>query len=149
MKANGAEIPSIHISTRLGSTPRNGEMVEAMGAMLTFVGIPNTVAVEEPGIFNPRATTKPDPARAYGWLHVQANPLMDYVATFGAHYSCGGIVSVFCDPDFDARVAASRPRWWAPERHEALKALVNEGHNRYVVALGRAPPARLRGAGGL
>ena len=105
MKANGTEIPSIHISTRLGSTPRNGEMVEAMGAMLTFVGIPNTVAVEEPGIFNPRATTKPDPERAYAWLHVQANPMMDYVATFGAHYSCGGIVSVFCDLDFDARVA--------------------------------------------
>ena len=133
MKANGTEIPSVHISTRLGSTPRNGEMVEAMGAMLTFVGIPNTVAVEEPGIFNPRATTKPDPERAYAWLHVQANPMMDYVATFGAHYSCGGIVSVFCDPDFDARVA-SAASLVGPERHEALKALVHEGHNRYVVA---------------
>ena len=36
LKASGAEVPSIHISTRLGSTPRNGEMVEAMGAMLGF-----------------------------------------------------------------------------------------------------------------
>ena len=74
LKAGGAEIPSLHISTRLGSTPRNGEMVEAMGAMLGFVGIPNTVAVEAPGVLNPRATTKPNPDRAYAWLHVQANP---------------------------------------------------------------------------
>ncbi len=133
LKAAGTEIPTVHISTRLGSTPRNGEMVEAMGAMLDFVGIPNTVAVEEPGIFNPRATTKPDPERAYAWLHVQANPLMDYIATFGAHYSCGGIVSVFCDPDFDARVAEASGLT-GPERHAALRELVKEGHDRYVVA---------------
>ena len=39
LKASGADMPSIHIATRLGSTPRNGEMVEAMGAMLDAVGI--------------------------------------------------------------------------------------------------------------
>ena len=133
LKAGGAEVPSIHISTRLGSTPRNGEMVEAMGAMLGSIGIPNTVAVEEPGVFNPRATTKPNPERAYAWLHVQANPLMDYGATFGAHYSCGGIVSVFCDPDFDARVAAAGSLT-GDDRHQALRDLVKEGHDRYVVA---------------
>ena len=133
LKAGGADVPSVHISTRLGSTPRNGEMVEAMGAMLTSIGIPNTVAVEEPGVFNPRAVSKPTPERAYAWLHVQANPLMDYGATFGAHFSCGGIVSVFCDPDFDARVAEAASMTGA-ERHEALRALVGEGHDRYVVA---------------
>ena len=101
--------------------------------MLDFAGIPNTVAVEEPGIFNPRATTKPNPERAYAWLHVQANPLMDYGATFGAHYSCGGIVSVFCDPDFDARVATAASLT-GKERHDALRDLVKEGHDRYVVA---------------
>ena len=60
LKASGADMPSIHIGTRIGSTPRNGEMVEAMGAMLDAVGIPNTVAVEEPGIFNPWVTSKPN-----------------------------------------------------------------------------------------
>ena len=133
LKAGGADIPSIHIATRLGSTPRNGEMVEAMGAMLGFVGIPNTVAVEEPGIFNPWVTTKPNPKRASAWLHVQANPLMDYAATFGAHYSCGGRVSVFCDPDFEARVATAESLT-GDERHKALRDLVKEGHDRYVVA---------------
>ncbi len=133
LKGGGAEIPSVHISTRQGSTPRNGEMVEAMGAMLTSVGVPTTVAVEEPGVFNPRATTKPNPERAYAWLHVQANPLMDYGATFGAHYSCGGIVSVFCDPSFDQRAAAAGSLT-GDERHQALRELVKEGHDRYVVA---------------
>ena len=133
LKAGGTEIPRIHLATRLGSTPRNGEMVEAMGAMLTFIGVPNTVAVEEPGVFNPWVTTKPGPSRSSAWLHVQANPLMDYGATFGAHYSCDGIVSVFCDPDFDARVAVAASLV-GQERHEALKALVREGHDRYVVA---------------
>ena len=133
LTAAGHEIPTIEVTTRLGSTPRNGEMVEAIGAMLTAVGIPTRVAVEEPGIFNPRAVAKPTEDRSYAWLHVQANPLMDYALTFGAHYSCGGLVSVFCDPDFEARANAAASMV-GDERHEALEALVVEGHNRYVVA---------------
>ncbi|MEO1102967.1 MAG: hypothetical protein AAFW98_04425, partial [Pseudomonadota bacterium] len=133
LKSEGHEIPSLHIATRLGSTPRNGEMIEAMGAMLNAVGIPTTVAVEEPGVFNPWVTTKPTPERSAAWLHVQANPLMDYGATFGAHYSCDGIVSVFCDPSFDERVATAASLT-GEERHLALRELVKEGHDRYVVA---------------
>ncbi len=132
LMAGGQEIPTLHIATRLGSTPRNGEMVEAMGAMLGAVGIHTTVAVEEPGVFNPWVTTKPDPQRAGAWLHVQANPLLDYGATFGAHYACEGIVSVFCDPDFEARVAEASSLN-GDERHQALRELVKEGHDRYVV----------------
>lgn len=131
--AGGAEIPTIEVTTRLGSTPRNGEMVEAIGAMLTSVGIPSRIAVEEPGIFNPRAVAKPTEDRSYAWLHVQANPLMDYAITFGAHFSCGGLVSVFCDPNFDERAAAAAAMV-GDERHAALRELVGEGHDRYVVA---------------
>ena len=58
---------------------------------------------------------------------------MDWGAQFGAHFSCGGIISVFCDPDFDERVAVAASLV-GDERHEALKALVKEGHDRYVVA---------------
>ncbi len=133
LKAEGIEIPSIHISTRQGSTPRQGEMIEAMGAMLTFVGVPNTVAVEEPGIFNPRAVTKPtDNARAYAWLHPQGNPLLDYGATFGAHVVCESRISVFCDPDFDANVAQAISLT-GDDRHAALRELVGEVHDRYVL----------------
>lgn len=132
-KADGLEIPTIEVTTRLGSTPRNGEMVEAIGAMLTGVGIPTRIAVEEPGLFNPRAVAKPTEDRSYAWLHVQANPLMDYALTFGAHYSCGGLVSVFCDPDFEARANAAA-QLVDDARHEALEALVVEGHNRYILA---------------
>ena len=132
LKASGADMPSIHIATRLGSTPRNGEMVEAMGAMLDAVGIPNTVAVEEPGVFNPWVTTKPNPKRSSAWLHPLGNPLMDNAANFGASFSCGGRISVFCDPDFDARVAIAATLS-GDERHTALRDLVKEGHDRYVV----------------
>ncbi|MEM8564222.1 MAG: ABC transporter substrate-binding protein [Pseudomonadota bacterium] len=133
LKAEGHEIPTIEVTTRLGSTPRNGEMVEAIGAMLQGVGIPARIAVEEPGLFNPRAVAKPTEDRSYAWLHVQANPLMDYALTFGAHYSCGGLVSVFCDPDFEERADAAA-QLVGDARHEALKELVVEGHNRYIVA---------------
>ncbi|WP_421723186.1 ABC transporter substrate-binding protein [Bauldia sp.] len=132
LKAEGSEIPSIHIATRLGSTPRNGEMIEAMGAMLNAIGIPTTVAVEEPGVFNPWVTTKPEPTRAGMWLHPQGNPLMDYAAQFSAHYICGSIISVFCDPDFDARVADAATLS-GDERHQALRELVKEGHDRYIM----------------
>lgn len=133
LKASGEEIPTLEVTTRLGSTPRNGEMIEAIGAMLGAVGIPTRIAVEEPGLFNPRAISKPTEERSYAWLHVQANPLMDYALTFGAHFSCGGLVSVFCDPDFDVRANAAA-QLIGDARHEALEALVVEGHNRYVVA---------------
>ena len=133
LKADGNEIPTIEVTTRLGSTPRNGEMVEAIGAMLQSVGIPARIAVEEPGIFNPRAVSKPTVDRSYAWLHVQANPLMDYALTFGAHYSCGGLVSVFCDPDFENR-ANEAAQMVGNARHEALEKLVVEGHERYIVA---------------
>lgn len=133
LKASGEQIPTIEVTTRLGSTPRNGEMVEAIGAMLQSVGIPSRIAVEEPGLFNPRAVAKPTEDRSYAWLHVQANPLMDYALTFGAHYSCGGLVSVFCDPDFEERANAAA-QLVDNERQEALEALVVEGHNRYIVA---------------
>lgn len=133
LKAAGEVIPTIEATTRLGSTPRNGEMVEAIGAMLESVGIPSRIATEEPGLFNPRAVAKPTEDRSYAWLHVQANPLMDYALTFGAHYSCGGLVSVFCDPDFEDRANAAA-QLVGDARHEALEALVVEGHNRYILA---------------
>ncbi|MDA8586287.1 ABC transporter substrate-binding protein [Rhodobacteraceae bacterium] len=133
LKAAGNEIPTLEVTTRLGSTPRNGEMIEAIGAMLGAVGIPTRIAVEEPGIFNPRAVAKPTPDRSYAWLHVQANPLMDYALTFGAHYTCAGNVSVFCDPDFEARANAAA-ELTGDARHEALEALVVEGHERHIVA---------------
>ena len=42
-------------------------------------------------------------------------------------------MSVFCDADFEERAAAAASMV-GQERHEALKALVREGHERYVVA---------------
>lgn len=133
LKSQGIEVPTMHISTRNGSTPRQGEIVEAMGAMLASVGIENTIAVEEPGVFNPRAVTKADDGkRAYAWLHPQGNPLLDYAATFGAHAACNSRSSVFCDPDFDERAAAAGALQ-GDERHAALRELVAELHNRHVM----------------
>jgi peptide/nickel transport system substrate-binding protein len=132
LQAEGVEIPTVHIATRLGSTPRNGEMIEAIGAMLSEIGIPNTVAVEEPAVFNVWVTTKPTPPRASAWMHPQANPLMDYAATFRANYSCGGIVSVWCDEEFDRRLGEAEALI-GQERHEALKALNQYAYDHFVI----------------
>lgn len=132
LRAEGIEIPSVHIATRIGSTPRNGEMVEAINAMLNEVGIENTVAVEEPAVFNVRATTKPADNRAYMWVHVRGNPLMDYAATFTSDYTCVSIVSVWCDPEFDSQLAAAAALSGS-ERHEALRDLNAYTHERFVM----------------
>lgn len=132
LKAEGIEIPTIHLSTRIGSTPRNAEMIEAMGSMLESVGIPNTVAVEEPSIFNVRYTTAPTPERAYMGLHVQGNPMMDYANTFNANYSCGSHISVWCDEEFDARLAEASSLE-GDARHEALRALNEYAHEQYAL----------------
>ena len=132
LRAEGLEIPQMHLSTRIGSTPRNAEMIEAIGAMLEEIGIPNTVAVEEPSIFNVRYTTAATPERAYMGLHVQANPMLDYASTFQANYSCDSHISVWCDEEFDARLAEAASMD-GEERHEALRALNEYAHERFAI----------------
>ena len=131
-KGKGLETLTLHSSTRVGSTARNGEMVEAIGAMLSYIGINNTVAVEEPGVFNPRAVAKPTDERSYAWLHVRNNPLMDFGADLKSHTGCDGVISVYCNPEYETRLDQALTLSGS-ERHEALKVLVKETHDLYVI----------------
>jgi ABC-type dipeptide transport system, periplasmic component len=103
-------------------------MIEAIGAMLSYIGINNTVAVEEPGVFNPRAVSKPTEQRAYAWLHVRNNPLRDFGAELKSHTGCEGIISVYGDPEYEARLDKALTLS-GKERHEALKVQVKENHD--------------------
>ena len=132
-KGKGLEGLTLHSSTRAGSTARNGEMIEAIGAMLSYIGINNTVAVEEPGVFNPRAVSKPTDQRAYAWLHVRNNPLMDFGADLKSHTGCEAIISVYCNPEYEVRLDQALTLS-GTERHEALKVLVKETYDLYAIA---------------
>ena len=131
-KGKGLDTLTIHSSTRTGSTARNGEMIEAIGAMLSYIGINNTVAVEEPGVFNPRAVSKPTDQRAYAWLHVRNNTLMDFGADLKSHTGCEGIISVYCNPEYETRLDQALTLS-GQERHDALKVLVKETHDLYAI----------------
>ena len=132
-KDKGLDTLTLHNSTRAGSTARNGEMIEAIGAMLTYIGINNTVAVEEPGVFNPRAVSKPTDQRSYSWLHVRNNPLMDFGADLKSHTGCAGVISVYCNPEYEVRLDQALTLS-GKDRHEALKVLVKETHELYAIA---------------
>jgi peptide/nickel transport system substrate-binding protein len=131
-KADGIEIPSIHIAARVGSTPRNDQIIEAIGFFLNEVGIETTVALEEPAIFNEWVTTRPTEVRASAWIHPMQNPLMDNALIMKANYSCVSVVSVYCNEDLDAKANAAS-QLVGDDRDQALQELVQFVHDERIV----------------
>lgn len=131
-RADGVEIPTIHIAARIGSTPRNDQIIEAIGFFLNEVGIKTTVALEEPAIFNEWVTTRPTEVRASAWVHPMNNPLMDFALTMKANYSCVSVVSVYCNEELDAK-AAEASQLVGQERDVALQELVRFAHDEHIV----------------
>lgn len=134
-RAEGVDVDSlvVYVAARQATFPRADEIAEAVGGMLTAAGIANEVAFEEPGVINPRIATKPVPGedRAFLLLHPDSSPLLDYSTVFRSWITCGSAISVYCDPDFDERLAAAEALEGA-ERHAAFEALVQEVHDLYL-----------------
>jgi peptide/nickel transport system substrate-binding protein len=131
-RAGGVEIPTLHIATRIGSHPRNGEVIEVMAGMLAEIGWPAEVAIEDPSVFNVWANTRPDESRANVMVHPMSNPLNDYAISFRSLYHCGRGVSKYCDEAFDAALAEAETLG-GEARHEALRELVEHVHDDHVL----------------
>lgn len=134
-RADGVDVDglTVHIATRLGSSPRNGEVIEAIGAFLTDVGINNTVQVEEPAVFNEWLIAPATEARANVAVHTANFGILDYALTLGAGYTCGSQLSVYCNPEFDDDLVAAS-ELSGDERHQALGELVSFLRDEYVMA---------------
>jgi peptide/nickel transport system substrate-binding protein len=134
-RADGVDVDglTVHLATRVGSSPRNGEVIEAIANYLGQVGISTTVAVEEPAVFNQWLIADADATRANIAVHPANFGIMDYELTLGAGYTCDSQLSVYCNPDFDARLNAAA-RLSGEERHKALQDLVRFVRDEMVMA---------------
>lgn len=133
-RADGVPVDdaNILVAARVASTPRIGEIIEAVGGMLTEVGLPNRVELQEQGQIIEWFLTRPTDERSNVLVHPGGNPLFDYALTLRALYHCETIVSMYCDPDFDQRLEAAS-QLGGEERDQALQDLVDEIHDEYVI----------------
>lgn len=145
-RADGVDLDglTLHIAARVGSSPRNGEVIEAIGNFLNQVGLETAVALEEPAVFNQWLVADPDPTRANVAVHPANFGIMDYELTLGAGYTCGSQLSEYCNPEFDERLNAAA-RLSGKERHDALQEVVRFLRDKYVMA----PVALMQRAYGL
>lgn len=145
-RADGVDLDNLtlHIAARVGSSPRNGEVIEAIANFLDQAGLSTTVALEEPAVFNQWLIAEPDSTRANIAVHPANFGIMDYELTLGAGYTCDSQLSVYCNPDFDARLDQAA-RLSGEERHQALQELVRFVRDEMVMA----PVALMQRAWGL
>ena len=134
-RADGVDLDSLEIlvAARQATFPRADEIVEAIGGMLSEVGINNQVAFEEPGVINPRIATPPVAGedRAFFLFHPDSSPLLDNSTVLRSWATCGSVISAYCDPDFDERLTVAEGLE-GDERQAALEELVKEAHDLYL-----------------
>ena len=135
-EARAAGVPvdsaNILVAARVGSIPRIGEVIEAVGGMLNEVGLKNRVELQEQGKIIEWFLKRPTPQRANILVHPGGNPLWDYSLTFRALYDCKTIVSMYCEPEFDRRVAAT-DLLSGEARTKAFQELVAHIRDKYVI----------------
>lgn len=135
-EARAAGVPvdsaNVLVAARVGSVPRIGEIIEAVGGMLNDVGLKNRVELQEQGRIIEWFLKRPGPTRANILVHPGGNPLWDYSLTLRALYHCKTIVSMHCDEDFDRRLEAAS-LLGGQERTKAFQALVAEAHAKYLI----------------
>lgn len=133
-RADGVPVDdaNVLVAARVGSVPRIGEIIEAVGNMLDKAGMPNRVELQEQGKIIEWFLTRPNPQRANILIHPGGNPLWDYALTLRALHNCGTIVSMYCDKGFDERLDAVALKG-GEERDQALRDLVAEAHDGHIV----------------
>jgi peptide/nickel transport system substrate-binding protein len=135
-EARAAGVPvdsaNILVAARVGSVPRIGEIIEAVGGMLTAVGLKNRVELQEQGRIIEWFLKRPGPTRANILIHPGGNPLWDYSLTLRALYHCKTIVSMHCDEEFDKRLEEAS-LLGGEARTKAFQDLVSEMHRKYVI----------------
>ncbi|MEQ8877015.1 MAG: ABC transporter substrate-binding protein [Phycisphaerales bacterium] len=142
-RADGVPVDdaNVMVAARVGSVPRIGEIIEAVGNMLDQAGMPNRVELQEQGQIIEWFLTRPNENRANILIHPGGNPLWDYALTLRALYHCDTIVSMYCDEDFDRRLDEVALKS-GEAREQALRDLVAKVHDASIVL----PMARLQNA---
>lgn len=125
--ADGVDVTApLLVAARTGFPLRGDETIQLVAESLNEIGLTGarsemfeTAAFEEMWSGTGFANTSPD--RALIGLNQHGNELMDYAASQG-YYTCIGVVSAYCNPEYDEMVDAAQ-QLSGDERDEALQEL--------------------------
>jgi peptide/nickel transport system substrate-binding protein len=135
--ADGVDVTApLLVAARTGFPSRGDETIQLVAESLVEIGLTGahsemfeTAAYEEMWSGTGYANTSPD--RGLIGLNQHGNELMDYAASQG-YYTCIGVVSTYCNPDYDAMVAAA-VQLSGDERDQALQELAAYVHDLYLI----------------
>lgn len=143
-RADGVDVDGLTVDiVGRDTTSRIGSVTEIIGFFLNDVGIGAEVNVQSPDLFNPRvriAGYAEEAPRAMMQVHVKQNASGEFGSNLLGNYACPDIndpsgasrSSVYCNPDFDARLFAALGLS-GQERHEALRELVGFLYEEYPI----------------
>ncbi|MEX2374749.1 MAG: ABC transporter substrate-binding protein [Dehalococcoidia bacterium] len=140
-RADGIDVDAeLTVAAREGFVLRADESVQVIAEALRDVGLTGvTSAMQETGAYEDQWTAgyaNISPDRGLIGLHSHGNELMDYAASFGSYYACGGAVSAFCDEEGDAMYFEAI-QYAEEERQEALAELAAFAHeSRAITPIG-------------
>lgn len=143
-RADGVDVDGLTVEVMgRNDTPRIGELVEAIGAMVEAIGISTRQNVQTPAVANPRfrvSEYREEAPRAMMQVHIKENPAPDFAQNLLSNYGCpdeddpSGPTrsSVFCDEEFDERLNEAM-LMLGEERDEAMQELNAFLHERHLI----------------
>jgi peptide/nickel transport system substrate-binding protein len=106
--ADGVDVgEEFTLASRQGLHAGHVEVLQAVAAMLSDVGLNPTVAVMPPDTFNPAFSNNwADLVGQPHWvaIHLHGNEILDVWYSYANYFVCGGAVSLYCNDDMDALV---------------------------------------------
>ncbi|MHA3980845.1 ABC transporter substrate-binding protein [Halovulum sp. GXIMD14794] len=143
-RADGVDVDGLVVEVvGRNTTPRIGSVTEVIGFFLQDVGVNTQINVQLPDVFNPRvriAGYAEEAPRAMMQVHVKQNASGEFGTNLLGNYACPDIddpsgasrSSVYCNPDFDAKLAEALTLS-GEDRDMALQELVGFLHDQYPI----------------
>ena len=104
--ADGVDVgQEFTLASRQGLHAGHVEVLQAVAAMLSDVGLNPTVAVMPPDTFNPAFSNNwADLVGQPHWvaIHLHGNEILDLWYSYANYFVCGGAVSQYCNPEIDS-----------------------------------------------
>ena len=103
--ADGVDVgQEFTLASRAGLHAGSAEVIQAIEAMLDEVGFNATAEILPPDTFNPLFSQHwSDLEGQPSWVavHLHGNEILDLWFSYGVYFACEGVISLYCNPDFD------------------------------------------------
>jgi peptide/nickel transport system substrate-binding protein len=130
-EAGGAD-KELSFVYRIGWPTKVEEVTEAIASYLGKVGFKIKLVPTEVAQWNElNRTSGPGPGKTDLFMSSHGNDLMDSASTLESYYSCKGLLSLACFPDFESKIPPAVTKSGG-ERDQAMRAIWKEAADLYA-----------------